>query len=73
MEILVTSSIIAYLKILYPHMGPPTRLGPRSPPSKSGAELSHVEMNRLFESNVSFYAERVPLSRTTDRPVRLCL
>jgi len=29
MEILVISSIIPYLKILYPHMGPPTRLGPR--------------------------------------------
>jgi len=27
MEILVTSSIIAYLKILYPHMGPPTMPG----------------------------------------------
>jgi len=33
----MTSPIIPYLKILYPHMGPPPRLGPRSPPSKSGA------------------------------------
>jgi len=31
MEILVTSSIIPYLKILYPHMGPPTTPGPAGP------------------------------------------
>jgi len=30
MEILVTSSIISYLKILYPHMGPPTTPGPQA-------------------------------------------
>ena len=31
MEILVTSSIIPHLKILYPHVGPPTTLGPQAP------------------------------------------
>jgi len=31
MEILVTSSIIHYLNILYPHMGPPTTPGPQVP------------------------------------------
>ena len=31
MEILVTSSIIPYLKILYPHMGPPVTPGPQVP------------------------------------------
>jgi len=41
-EILVTSTIIPYLSISYPRMGPPTilghhRRGPRPPPSKSGA------------------------------------
>jgi len=30
MEILVTSSTIPYLKILYPHMGPPTTPGPQA-------------------------------------------
>jgi len=27
----VTLSIISYLNILYPHMGPPTTLGPKAP------------------------------------------
>ena len=31
MEILVTSSIIPYLKILHPHMGLPTTPGPLAP------------------------------------------
>jgi len=31
MKILVTSSIIPYLKILYPHMGPPTTPGLQDP------------------------------------------
>jgi len=31
MEMLVTSSIIPYLKILYPHTGPPTTPGPQAP------------------------------------------
>ena len=40
MEILVASSAIPYLKIQYPHMGPPTTPGPQAPPpSKSGAGL----------------------------------
>jgi len=34
----VISSIIPYLNILYPHMGPPTTPGPQAPPPpKSGA------------------------------------
>jgi len=38
MEILMTLSIIPYLKILYPQMGSPTTPGPQAPPpSKSGA------------------------------------
>ena len=35
-EMLVTSSIIPYLNILYPHMGPPTTPWSQAPPSKSG-------------------------------------
>jgi len=31
MDILVTSSIIPYLNILYPHMRPPTTPGPQAP------------------------------------------
>jgi len=49
MEILVTSSIIPYLKILYPRMGPPTTPGP--PPSKSGAGVGtgkFLGVRRIF-------------------------
>jgi len=49
MEILATSSINPYLKILYPRMGPPTTPGP--PPSKSGAGVGtgkFLGVRRIF-------------------------
>jgi len=45
MEILVTSTIIPYIKILYPHMGPPTTLEPHGPhhlnPALGGVLITH--------------------------------
>jgi len=45
LEMLVTYSAIHYLKILYPHMGPPTTPGSRTPPFKSGAAMAEMKLS----------------------------
>ena len=54
MEILVTSSIIPYLKILYPHMGPPTTPGSQvshhlNPAPPDGMEIVLLDKFRSFQ------------------------
>ena len=46
MEILVTSSAIPYLKILHPHMGPPTTPGPWVPHHRNPA-LNQTSNRRI--------------------------
>ena len=51
----MNSSIIPYLKILCPHMGLLPRLGPRPPPSKSGAAFNSASAASVMLAIVFFF------------------